>query len=245
MPIRARIPSLSDWKAQVKCQSGCPVSTDAGRYVQLIAENRDEEAFFVARAPNPFASGLRPGLRRAVRGRLPAWRDRRPGLDPRPEAVRHRAVRRASIRPNTQDRLFGELVGEGNRYAGHLPVVPSPAPAPASGKTRVAVIGAGPAGLWATRPRASRLRRDRLRGRRRAGRDDAVAIAEYRLPRTLIKAEIDRILALGVTLRLGTALSPPTAWPSCAAAASRPSFSRSASQRGGTSTSRASSWTVW
>ncbi len=32
-------------------------------------------------------------------------------------------------------------------------------------------------------------------------------IPEYRLPRTLIKAEIDKILSLGVTLRLGTSLT--------------------------------------
>src|SRR5215468_9922626 len=56
MPIPTRFPDLEHWKAQVKCQSGCPVATDAGRYVQLIAEGREEEAYLVARAPNPFAS---------------------------------------------------------------------------------------------------------------------------------------------------------------------------------------------
>ena len=56
MRIRALLPDVAHWKAQVKCQAGCPVSTDAGRYVQLIAEGRLEEAFLVARAPNPLAS---------------------------------------------------------------------------------------------------------------------------------------------------------------------------------------------
>src|SRR5262249_56445740 len=56
MGISVQLPDLAHWKAQVKCQAGCPVSTDAGRYVQLIAEGRDEEAYLVARAPNPFAS---------------------------------------------------------------------------------------------------------------------------------------------------------------------------------------------
>ena len=149
MPIRARIPSLSDWKGQVKCQAGCPVSTDAGRYVQLIAEGRDEEAYLVARAPNPFAS---------VCGRVcaaPCEDACRRGAVDAPISIR--ALKRfvterygvESVRPQTQDRLFGELVGEGNRYAGHLPVVPSPAGGAPNGKTRVAVIGAGPAGLSA------------------------------------------------------------------------------------------------
>jgi hypothetical protein len=42
MAIRVRLPDLDHWKAQVKCQAGCPVATDAGRYIQLIAEGRDE-----------------------------------------------------------------------------------------------------------------------------------------------------------------------------------------------------------
>ena len=56
MTVRVNLPDLEDWKDQVRCQSGCPVSTDAGRYVQLIAEGRHEEAYLVARSPNPFAS---------------------------------------------------------------------------------------------------------------------------------------------------------------------------------------------
>ena len=55
MTIAIRFPDLGHWKAQVKCQTGCPVPTDAGRYVQLIAEGRDEEAYLVARAPNAFS----------------------------------------------------------------------------------------------------------------------------------------------------------------------------------------------
>jgi len=31
MPIPIRLPDLSHWKSQVKCQMGCPVATDAGR----------------------------------------------------------------------------------------------------------------------------------------------------------------------------------------------------------------------
>ena len=122
MKIQTRLPDLTHWKAQVKCQLGCPVRTDAGRYVQLIAEGRDEEAYLVARAPNPFAS---------VCGRVCAapCEDacRRGSID---EPISIRALKRfvtelygvESIRPDTQDRLRGALVSEGNRYPGHLPV---------------------------------------------------------------------------------------------------------------------------
>lgn len=36
------------WQKQVKCQAACPIHTDAGRYVQLIAEGRYKEAYLVA-----------------------------------------------------------------------------------------------------------------------------------------------------------------------------------------------------
>src|SRR5512144_2305262 len=106
MRVPIRLPGLEDWKAQVKCQAGCPVKTDAGRYVQLIAEGRDEEAFLVARAPNPFAS---------VCGRVcaaPCEDACRRGAIDAPISIR--ALKRfvterygaESRRPDTQDRLF-------------------------------------------------------------------------------------------------------------------------------------------
>src|SRR5574341_2230281 len=124
MTIPVRLPDLAHWKAQVKCQTGCPVRTDAGRYVQLIAEGRLEDAFLVARAPNPFAS---------VCGRVcaAACEDacRRGSID---TPITIRALKRTvterygveSVHPDTQDRLREALVPEGNRYAGHLPTEP-------------------------------------------------------------------------------------------------------------------------
>src|SRR5262245_51418378 len=152
--IPVRLPELEHWKAQVKCQTACPVSTDAGRYVQLIAEGRDEEAYLVARAPNPFAS---------VCGRVcaaPCEDACRRGSIDAPISIR--ALKRfvteqygvESVHPDTQDRLRRDLVSEGNRYAGHLPVHPlaaagSPTGSPVPAKRKVAVVGAGPAGLSA------------------------------------------------------------------------------------------------
>src|SRR5512147_1279319 len=117
MPIATRLPDLDCWKAQVKCQSGCPVATDAGRYVQLVAEGREEEAFLVARAPNPFAS---------VCGRVcaaPCEDACRRGSIDAPISIR--ALKRSvcerfgveSVHPDTQDLLRDTLVSEGNRFA--------------------------------------------------------------------------------------------------------------------------------
>ena len=40
----------------IACQRACPVHTDARGYVRAIAEGRFDEAYLIARGPNPFAS---------------------------------------------------------------------------------------------------------------------------------------------------------------------------------------------
>src|SRR5262249_26612234 len=211
MAIPVRFPDLEHWKAQVKCQTGCPVATDAGRYVQLIAEGREEDAYLVARAPNPFPSvggGVCPAPCEDACGR---------GTIDAPISIR--ALKRyvterygvESIRPDTQDRLRDAAVREGNRYAGHLPIRAGAGqgrPGPGAGR-KVAVVGAGPSGLAAAHDLA--LLGYDVTVFEAAGEPGGMmrfGIPEYRLPRTLIRAEIDKILALGVVLRTGTALSP-------------------------------------
>jgi NADPH-dependent glutamate synthase beta subunit-like oxidoreductase len=209
--IRVALPDLDHWKAQVKCQTGCPVSTDAGRYVQLIAEGRLEEAYLVARAPNPLAS---------VCGRVcaaPCEDACRRGVIDAPVSIR--ALKRhvteqfgvESIRPDTQDVLRTREVAEGNRYAGHMPMVfhRTPPASPEVGpRRRVAIIGAGPAGLAAAHDLAL-LQYDVtiFEAAAEPGGMMRFGIPEYRLPRTLLRAEIDRITALGVNLRLNTPLT--------------------------------------
>jgi formate dehydrogenase (NADP+) beta subunit len=207
MPVRVQLPDLEHWQAQVKCQAGCPVRTDAGRYVQLIAEGRDEEAFLVARAPNPFAS---------VCGRVcaaPCEDACRRGSIDAPISIR--ALKRfvterygvESLRPGTQDRLREQPILEGNLYPGHLPVAPLSA-AGTGPRRKVAVIGAGPAGLSAAHDLAL-LGYDVtvFDASEEPGGMMRFGIPEYRLPRTLIHEEIAKILALGVTLRSGVALT--------------------------------------
>ncbi|MBX2990914.1 MAG: hypothetical protein KF749_07070 [Bacteroidetes bacterium] len=42
--FRIQIPDIEFWKNLVPCQMGCPIHTDAGRYVQLIAEQNSNPA---------------------------------------------------------------------------------------------------------------------------------------------------------------------------------------------------------
>lgn len=202
MGLPIRFPDLVHWKAQVKCQMGCPVATDAGRYVQLIADGRYEDAYLVARAPNPFAS---------VCGRVcaaPCEDACRRGSIDAPISIR--ALKRfvterygvESIHPDTQDRLLSELVREGNRYPGHLPVHPTSSAAPAA-RRKVAVIGAGPAGLSAAADLALLgYAVTVFEAAEEPGGMMRFGIPEYRLPRTLLAAEIDKVRGLGVTLEL-------------------------------------------
>ena len=208
MSVRVRLPQLEDWKAQVKCQAGCPVATDAGRYVQLIAEGRDEDAYLVARAPNPFAS---------VCGRVCAapCEDacRRGSID---APITIRGLKRfvteqygvESVHPDTQDRLRGALISEGNRYSAHQPIVGRAERAPAEKGAKVAVIGAGPSGMSAAHDLAL-LGYDVtvFEAGPEPGGMMRYGIPEYRLPRSIIRGEIDRILSLGVTLRVNTPLT--------------------------------------
>jgi formate dehydrogenase beta subunit len=208
MSIPVRLPGLEDWKAQVKCQMGCPVATDGGRYCQLVAQERYEEGFLVARAPNPFAS---------VCGRVCAapCEDacRRGSID---GPITIRALKRTlterhgveSVHPDTQDRLREELVSEGNRYAGHLPTEPM-SRGRGGRRRKVAVVGAGAAGLSAAHDLALLgYEVTVFEASEEPGGMMRFGIPEYRLPRTLIRAEIDKILSLGVTLATRTALTP-------------------------------------
>jgi formate dehydrogenase beta subunit len=203
--IETRLPDLEHWKAQVKCQAGCPVATDAGRYVQLIAEGRTEDAFLVARAPNPFAS---------VCGRVcaaPCEDACRRGSIDAPVAIR--ALKRyvterhgvESLRPDTQDRLREGAAFEGNAFAGHRP---SQDPAASQARRRVAVVGSGPAGLAAAHDLALLGHSVTVfEAAAEPGGMMRFGIPEYRLPRTLIRAEIDKILSLGVRLELSKPLT--------------------------------------
>ncbi len=171
------------------CFRACPVGTEAGRYVALIAEGRYREAYAVARRPNPLAS---------ICGRVcaaPCEAACRRGALDEPIAIRalkRFVTERAGVESMIDLDVLREIYGERTRrYPGD----------------RVAVIGAGPAGLAAAHDLA-------LRGypvtifeaQPVPGGMLRLGIPEYRLPRELIKLEINAILNLGVELRVGVRL---------------------------------------
>ena len=204
---RTIIPDIGFWQNLVPCQMACPVRTDAGRYVRLIASGEYRTSYLTARSPNPFAS---------VCGRVCAApcedRCRRGAID---APVSIRALKRSacekygveSLSPDTQDELLAGAAEEpGNKFPWHLPVMTEDRQAVARGKM-VAVVGAGPAGLACAHDLAIMgYRVTVFEASEIAGGMMYHGIPEFRLPRSIIDKEISKIRGLGVEFRFRTPL---------------------------------------
>lgn len=204
---KTHVPDIEFWMGMIPCQAACPVKTDAGKYVQLIAEGQFEESYLVSRSPNPFAS---------VCGRVCAapCEDacRRGRID---EPITIRALKRfvtekygvESMAPDTQDQLRGSVVDIGNKRRGHLPVLQESRAKVARGQ-KVAVIGAGPAGIAAAHDLALMgYRVTVFEATSQAGGMMFHGIPEFRLSRSIIEKEIQKVVQLGVEIRLNTPLN--------------------------------------
>lgn len=194
--VSVEVPDEDYWRRQIRCQAACPVQTDARGYVRAIADGSFEDAYRIARGPNPMAS---------VCGRVcgaPCESSCRRGFVDQPIAIRalKRFVTESGGTPRAAFSSRQDLV-ERLRLPGRECLGPEElltAPASASGK-RVAIIGSGPAGLAAAHDLA-------LLGYAPTVYEMepvpagmlAVGIPRYRLPRAVLAAEVDTIRNLGV-----------------------------------------------
>jgi NADPH-dependent glutamate synthase beta subunit-like oxidoreductase len=201
------VPDIDFWMGMIPCQAACPVHTDAGKYVQLIAEDHLKDSYLVARSPNPLAS---------ICGRVcaaPCETACRRGKIDAPVAIR--ALKRfvtekygiESMEPDSQDELRGSTVDVGNKRRGHLPVLQE-SRAIVAAATKVAVVGAGPAGIAAAHDLALMgYRVTVFEASDRAGGMMYHGIPEFRLQRSIIEKEIQKIVQLGVEIKLNTPLN--------------------------------------
>ncbi len=175
----------SEWlRTNFPCMMACPAGTDAGRYVALIAEGRYEEAYRYARDPNPLAS---------VCGRVcahPCETACRRGAIDRPVAIR------------ALKRFLTERYGPESRNP--LPANTCKVPKQAG---KIAIVGSGPVGLTAAHDLALLGYSVTIfEAAPVAGGMLNLGIPEYRLPRSVVEAQLREILAAGdVTLRLNCA----------------------------------------
>jgi len=177
------------------CQRGCPVGTKAGAYVQAIADGDSEKAYAIARGPNPFAS---------ICGRICAH--------PCEEVCRKGKVEKDPVSIRALKRFVTEVYGVESKRLLNLDDTLRHSTAPGSLKPiktgkKVAIIGAGPAGLSCAHD-LTRLGHECtvFEARDIAGGMMILGVPEYRLPRNLIKREVDAILSMGVKVRYNSKL---------------------------------------
>ncbi len=217
--LTVEIPGEAYYRELIPCQHACPVGTDARGYVRAIAEGRFVQAYLIARAPNPFASICgricgAPCETACRRGKIPRVEsDGRFIAFDRPIAIR--ALKRfVCERHGVEARTASEVVAQVRDFAPPVSVNAEEMAAllkasshgriePGRGQ-RIAIIGGGPAGLSAAhdlallgfRPVVFELERE-------PGGMLALGVPDYRLPRSLIAAEIQVIEHLGAELRYG------------------------------------------
>lgn len=217
--LKVQIPDENYHQNLISCQAACPVHTDARGYIRAIAEGNFEEAYLIARGPNPFASicGRICGAPCEIacrRGKVPKVNDDGffVGQD-RPISIR--ALKRFVCdqfgpESNPPVEVLKKIRDFVPPVAANVEEMAALLKSAADGKLekangeKIAIIGAGPAGLSAAHDLA-------LMGFKPtvfeiepvAAGMLAVGVPAYRLPRDLIKNEVEVIEALGVDIQCG------------------------------------------
>ncbi len=165
------------------CQSACPLGTEAWRYIAHIAAGEYEEAYRVIREPNPFPSICAKVCHHPCESRCRAGTSGG-------EAIAIRQLKNfvtEQIDPSVYIPVR-ELWTDGE--------VPS-----------VAVIGSGPAGLTAAHMLSLKgCKVTVFESEAEIGGMLYGAIPEYRLPKEVLKKEIDALLNDNITVKCNTAM---------------------------------------
>jgi formate dehydrogenase beta subunit len=203
--VAAAIRPLTWFRDNVPCVAACPVKTDAGRYVQLIGLGRHDEAYAVARSPNPIAS---------ICGRTcgaPCEDACRRGSIDAPVAIRPlKRFVTERFGPESFSPLGVKAITTTtarscqNLTLGHLEALVRRR----ATKAKVAVVGAGPAGLACAHDLAVLgYQVTVFEAMEHGGGMMRYGIPEYRLPREVIDRQIAEIRDLGVEFLFNRPLS--------------------------------------
>jgi len=191
-PYRVKVPDIDYWRGKIGCQSGCPVKTDARGYVIAIAEGRYEDAYMIARAPNPFASMCGricgcPCETKCTRGNID-------------EPVAIRALKRFATEQYGVENLsdLKHSLAASNARGSSSPILD---------KEKIAVVGGGVAGMTVAHDLARLGYRVTVFEELPVpGGQMATGVPIYRLSRELMNLEIAAICELGVDLKLGVSI---------------------------------------
>jgi NADPH-dependent glutamate synthase beta subunit-like oxidoreductase/ferredoxin len=173
-------PVDASWlQCNIECQEACPVGTNCRGYLNLAAEGRFEEGYILSREPNPVAAMCSYVC----------------------SAPCERACRRGDIDRPLAIRAMKRFLVEWHEASGIPDAMPAIDPRP----ERVAVVGAGPAGLSVARELG-------LKGfgvtvfdsLPYAGGTMLIGVPAFRLPREAIEMDVRLVERLGVTFRYNT-----------------------------------------
>ncbi|NLH89189.1 MAG: FAD-dependent oxidoreductase [Treponema sp.] len=175
------------------CESSCPLHMNIPGYLQLLKENRIEDAFELTLRENPL-----PGTIGRICHFHCRMRCRRDMLDePVSQGEIHRYLADTMYKMGREKQVYTKLLKE---------------KLPPSGK-KIAIIGAGPAGLTAAFYLV-RLGHEVTiyESRQEAGGVLRWGIPSYRLPKDILKKEINLIEKLGTRFVFNTRITEPEQW---------------------------------
>ncbi|MFH0941443.1 MAG: FAD-dependent oxidoreductase, partial [Chloroflexota bacterium] len=174
-----RIVTSGSGQVMAPCRQACPAHIDIPRYLRFIAEGKPAESLAIVRERVPFPATL---------GRVcihPCEQNCQRTMMDNPIAIR-------ICKRYADDHDTSQLWKKNQKKA------------PATGK-RVAVVGAGPAGLTAAFYLAKKGHAVTVfEALSRAGGMMVVGIPDYRLPPDVLAREIDEITAVGVDIKTST-----------------------------------------
>ncbi|MBM4409194.1 MAG: hypothetical protein FJ038_11515, partial [Chloroflexi bacterium] len=173
-------PVDASWlQCNIECQEACPVGTNCRGYLNLAAEGRFEEGYILSREPNPVAAMCSYVC----------------------SAPCERACRRGDIDRPLAIRAMKRFLVEWHEASG----IPDAMPLITPREERVAVVGAGPAGIAVARELAMKgFGVTVFDGLPYAGGTMLIGVPAFRLPREAIEMDVRLVERLGVKFVFNT-----------------------------------------
>lgn len=211
---------IEEYQALMACQSACPLGTDTKRYIKSIAQGDYEQAYLIARQTNPLPSvcsrvctaPCEISCRKAGEGSAVDIRalkrfacDRHGAASP--HAVAKRLEELSLLRGWTGDRTGNHILTM-SRMLRRAKEAQKGSEKPSA---RVAIVGSGPAGLSAAHDLAVLgYRVSIFEAASQPGGQLMSGIPGFRLPKEIVRQEIEAILELGVELKLNSPIGGET-----------------------------------
>lgn len=211
---QVKVLGIEDYQALTACQSACPLGTDTKRYVRAISEGDYEKGYLIARQTNPLVSvcsrvctaPCEKSCRKGDGGSPVDIRALKRFVCDRHGVASPHAVANRLDDISQRDKWLGDRTGNHILTLSRLLRKGTEAKE-GSRKTspRVAIVGSGPTGLSAAHDLALLgYRVTVFEAAPQPGGQLMTGIPGFRLPKEVVRQEIEAILELGVELKLNS-----------------------------------------